>query len=91
MAESRSICGVDFSADRLSAGTLSWVTLGIADDGSLRVTQCEPAWQPPGSGKGLTAVIVLLSGRYRLSRGVRRLLQDLWDVRPSSSAVVREE
>jgi transposase len=40
----------------------------------------------------LTAVVALLNGRYRLSRrGVRQLLQDLWQVRVSLGAVVRQE
>src|SRR5205823_6538889 len=40
----------------------------------------------------LTAVVALLSGRYRLSRReVRQLLQDLWQVRLSLGAVVRQE
>jgi transposase len=43
-------------------------------------------------GARLTAVIALLSGRYRLSRReVRQLLQDLWQVRVSLGAVVRQE
>src|SRR5215207_1232785 len=43
-------------------------------------------------GVRLTAVIALLSGRYRLSRReVRQLLQDLWAVRLSLGAVVRQE
>jgi transposase len=43
-------------------------------------------------GARLTAVISLLSGRYRLSRReVRQLLQDLWQVRVSLGAVVRQE
>jgi transposase len=43
-------------------------------------------------GVRLTAVIALLSGRYRLSRReVRQLLQDLWAVRVSLGAVVRQE
>ena len=43
-------------------------------------------------GPGLTAVIALLTGRYRLSRWeVRQLLQDLWQVRVSLGAVVRQE
>src|SRR5207253_8615902 len=43
-------------------------------------------------GTRLTAVIALLSGRYRLSRReVRQLLQDLWEVRVSLGAVVRQE
>jgi transposase len=43
-------------------------------------------------GARLTAVITLLSGRYRLSRReVRQLLQDLWEVRVSLGAVVRQE
>src|SRR5947209_610585 len=43
-------------------------------------------------GARLTAVIALLSGRYRLSRReVRQLLQDLWAVRMSLGAVVRQE
>jgi transposase len=52
---------------------------------------------PPGVPRGpfgvrLTAVIALLSGRYRLSRReVRQLLQDLWQVRVSLGAVVRQE
>jgi transposase len=52
---------------------------------------------PPGVprrpfGPRLTAVVVLLSGRYRLSRReVRQLLQDLWAVRLSLGAVVRQE
>jgi transposase len=52
---------------------------------------------PPGVprrpfGARLTAVIALLSGRYRLSRReVRQLLQDLWAVRLSLGAVVRQE
>jgi transposase len=52
---------------------------------------------PPGVprrpfGGRLTAVIALLSGRYRLSRReVRQLLQDLWAVRLSLGAVVRQE
>jgi hypothetical protein len=40
----------------------------------------------------LTAVIALFSGRYRLSRReVRQLLEDLWAVRVSVGAVVRQE
>ena len=52
---------------------------------------------PPGVprrrfGARLTAVIALLSGRYRLSRReVQQLLQDLWAVRMSLGAVVRQE
>src|SRR4051795_4045955 len=52
---------------------------------------------PPGVPRGpfgarLTAVVALLSGRYRLSRReVRQLLQDLWMVRVSLGAVVRQE
>src|SRR3954470_8704837 len=43
-------------------------------------------------GARLTAVIALLSGRYRLSRReVRPLLQDVWAVRVSLGAVVRQE
>jgi transposase len=43
-------------------------------------------------GPRLTAVIALLSGRYRLSRReVRQLLQDLWAVRVSLGAVMRQE
>src|SRR3954454_13301256 len=43
-------------------------------------------------GARLTAVIALLSGRYRLSRReVRQLLHDLWAVRVSLGAVVRQE
>jgi transposase len=43
-------------------------------------------------GTRLTAVIALLSGRYRLSRReVRQLLHDLWQVRLSLGAVVRQE
>lgn len=52
---------------------------------------------PPGVprrpfGARLTAVVALLSGRYRLSRReVRQLLQDLWEVRVSLGAVLRQE
>jgi transposase len=43
-------------------------------------------------GARLTAVIALLTGRYRLSRReVRQLLRDLWSVRVSLGAVVRQE
>ena len=43
-------------------------------------------------GARLTAVTALLSGRYRLSRReVRQLLRDLWAVRVSLGAVVRQE
>ena len=43
-------------------------------------------------GARLTAVIALLTGRYRLSRReVQQLLQDLWQVRLSLGAVVRQE
>jgi transposase len=43
-------------------------------------------------GARLTAVIALLSGRYRLSRReVRQLLHDLWAIRLSLGAVVRQE
>jgi transposase len=43
-------------------------------------------------GARLTAVIALLSGRYRLSRReVRHLLRDLWQVQVSLGAVVRQE
>src|SRR3954467_10482802 len=43
-------------------------------------------------GARLTAVIALLSGRYRLSRReVQQMLQDLWAVRVSLGAVVRQE
>jgi transposase len=57
-------------------------------------TRAEP---PPGVprrpfGARLTAVVALLSGRYRLSRReVRQLLQDLWAVKLSLGAVVRQE
>jgi transposase len=52
-----------------------------------------PAGVPRRSfGARLTAVIALLSGRYRLSRReVRQLLRDLWQVRVSLGAVVRQE
>jgi transposase len=52
---------------------------------------------PPGVprrlfGPRLTAVVALLSGRYRLSRReVRQALHDLWGVRLSLGAVVRQE
>ena len=52
---------------------------------------------PPGVprrafGPRLTAVVALLSGRYRLSRrDVRQALMDLWGVRLSLGAVVRQE
>src|SRR5438045_2301483 len=52
---------------------------------------------PPGVprrpfGARLTAVVALLSGRYRLSRReVQQLLRDLWAVRASLGAVVRQE
>jgi transposase len=52
---------------------------------------------PPGVprrpfGARLTAVVAMLSGRYRLSRReVRQLLQDLWAVRVSLGAVLRQE
>src|SRR5205823_2827783 len=52
---------------------------------------------PPGVprrrfGPRLTAVVALLSGRYRLScREVRQLVEDLWAVRLSLGAVVRQE
>src|SRR5688572_10415764 len=43
-------------------------------------------------GVRLTAVIALLSGRYRLSRReVRQLLRDLWEIKLSLGAVVRQE
>src|SRR5438270_9059451 len=43
-------------------------------------------------GPRLTAVVALLSGRYRLSRReVRQFLQDLWQVRLSLGAVLRQE
>ena len=43
-------------------------------------------------GPRLTAVVALLSGRYRLSRReVRQLLHDLWQVRVSLGAVLRQE
>src|SRR5215210_9317715 len=43
-------------------------------------------------GVRLTAVVALLSGRYRLSRRqVRQLVQDLWQVRLSLGAVVCQE
>src|SRR5215211_4379931 len=43
-------------------------------------------------GVRLTAVMALLSGRYRLSRReVQQLLRDLWAVRVSLGAVVRQE
>jgi transposase len=52
-----------------------------------------PAWVPQRPfGVRLTAVIALLTGRYRLSRReVRQLLQDLWAVRVSLGAVARQE
>ena len=52
---------------------------------------------PPGVplrpfGTRLTAVVALLSGRYRLSRReVQHALQDLWGVSVSMGAVVRQE
>src|SRR5829696_7878242 len=43
-------------------------------------------------GPRLTAVIALLSGRYRLSRReVQQVLQDLWEVELSLGALVRQE
>ncbi len=43
-------------------------------------------------GPRLTAVIALLSGRHRLSRReVKQLLQDLWKIKLSLGAVVRQE
>jgi hypothetical protein len=43
-------------------------------------------------GTCLTAVVALLGSRYRLSRQeVRRRLQELWQVRVSRGAVVRQE
>jgi transposase len=43
-------------------------------------------------GPRLTAVVALLSGRYRLSRReVRQLLHDVWAVKLSLGAVVRQE
>src|SRR4051812_37447951 len=43
-------------------------------------------------GGRLTAGIALLSGRYRLSRrGMRQPLQDLWEIKLSLGAVVRQE
>jgi transposase len=43
-------------------------------------------------GLRLTAVVALLSGRYRLSRReVRQLLHDLWAVKLSLGAVARQE
>ena len=43
-------------------------------------------------GPRLTAVVALLSGRYRLSRReVRQALRDLWGVRLSLGAVVHQE
>jgi transposase len=43
-------------------------------------------------GVRLTAVVALLSGRYRLSRReMRQLLHDVWQVRVSLGAVVRQE
>ncbi|HLH24067.1 MAG TPA: transposase [Chloroflexota bacterium] len=43
-------------------------------------------------GARLTAVVALLSGRYRLSRReVWQLLQDLWKGRVTLGAVVRQE
>src|SRR5262245_41551376 len=62
-----------------------------------RCTQCGKrtrAELPPGVprrpfGPRLTAVVALLSGRYRLSRReVRQLLHDLWTVRVSLGTVV---
>ena len=59
--------------------------------------KCTRAALPAGAprrpfGVRLTAVIALLSGRYRLSRReVRQLLQDLWEVKLSLGAVVRQE
>jgi transposase len=52
-----------------------------------------PAGVPRRSfGPRLTAVVALLSGRYRLSRReVRQLLHDLWAVKLSLGAVVRQE
>src|SRR5712692_1976635 len=52
-----------------------------------------PAGVPRGPfGARLTAVIALLSSGYRLSRReVRQLLRDLWQVRISLGAVVRQE
>jgi len=48
-------------------------------------------WRRPFDAR-LTAVIALLSGRYRLSRRkVRQLLEALWQVRVSLGAVVRQE
>jgi transposase len=69
----------------------------------MAVRRCPPCGKrtraalPPGVprrpfGPRLTAVVALLSGRYRLSRReVRELLQDLWQVQVSLGAVVRQE
>jgi transposase len=69
----------------------------------MRVRRCPACGKrtraelPPGVprrpfGARLAAMIALLSGRYRLSRQeVRDLLQDLWAVRVSLGAVVRQE
>jgi len=50
-----------------------------------------PAGVPTGSfGPRLTAIVALLSGRYRLShREVRQLMADLWEVAVSLGAIAR--
>jgi len=52
-----------------------------------------PAGVPHGAfGPQLTAVVAMLTGRYRLSRReVQQLLADLWDIRLSLGAVTNQE
>ncbi|HEY7060782.1 MAG TPA: IS66 family transposase [Chloroflexota bacterium] len=59
---------------------------------AVRVTEYQMGVPRRPFGARLTAVIALLSGRYRLSRReVRHLLQDLWEIKVSLGAVVRQE
>jgi transposase len=52
-----------------------------------------PAGAPHGAfGPQLTAVVAMLTGRYRLSRReVQQLLADLWDIRLSLGSVTNQE
>src|SRR5688572_33040438 len=86
-APSRGVAPAGSTGDRVPDGRAALPACGKRTRADL------PAGVPRRPfGVRLTAVIALLSGRYRLSRReVRQLLRDLWQVRVSLGAVVRQE
>lgn len=74
MEEPQSICGIDFSAHQKKAGAYTWITVGVADGGGLKVTECIPAERLPGSGKDRVACMAglrrFLVGRPSMVTGL---------------------